>query len=248
MSKLDVMNQELRIASTILEWEMGDIWGHIASRVPGEDDSIAVKVFRPAEEPGVQDWFVQYDFDLQKQAGVGTIPMEAAIYTEVFKARPDATAAMHSHAPMCVALSMADKTVVNMHQQSKQFGEGVPMYPDPIFIIDPQEGADLAKTLGNASAVIIKGHGIVTVGKTIDECTMAALYIERTAKMLAISYLMGFTGPTAEFMESMQATAGKLRARSEELGRNWNEVRHSAEWNYYADKIHKGEHWTRGWV
>jgi ribulose-5-phosphate 4-epimerase/fuculose-1-phosphate aldolase len=81
--------------------------------------------------------------------------MEAAIYTEVFKARPDATDAMHSHSPMCVALSMADKTVVNMHRQSKQFGEGVPMYPDPIFIIDPQEGVDLAKTLGNASAVII---------------------------------------------------------------------------------------------
>jgi hypothetical protein len=55
MDKLDVMNQDLRISSTILEWEMGDIWGHVALRVPGKDNSIAVNVFRPAEEPGVQD-------------------------------------------------------------------------------------------------------------------------------------------------------------------------------------------------
>ena len=248
MSEIDVLENELRIASTILEWEMGDIWGHVATRIPGED-SIAVKIFRPAEEPGVRDWFVRYDYDLNKLSGVGTVPMEAAIYSEVFKARPDATAAMHSHAPMCVALSMANRTVVNMHQQSKRFGEGVPVYPDPIFIIDPQEGADLAKVMGDAPAVIIRGHGIVTVGKTIDEATMAALYIERTAKMLAVSYLMGFEGPTPDFIASMQATAEKMAARGAELGRGDRPASaHSAEWNYYADKIHRGEPWNRGWV
>ncbi len=251
MGDLDVMQQELRTASTILEWEMGDIWGHVASRVPNEDQ-IAVKVFRPAEEPGVQDWFVTYDYDLNKLDGVGTIPMEAAIYTEMFKARPDDNAAMHSHAPMCVALSMAGKTVVNMHQQSKKFGAGVPIFEEPIFIIDAQEGADLAKAMGDAPAIIIKGHGIVTVGTTVDEATMTALYIERTAKMLALSYLMGFEGPTAEFMESIAATSKKMMERGEELGRGAaarpTGPRHSAEWNYYADNIHRGEKWTRGWT
>ena len=34
MSDIDVLEEELRIASSILEWEMGDIWGHVATRLP----------------------------------------------------------------------------------------------------------------------------------------------------------------------------------------------------------------------
>ncbi len=247
MSDIDVLEEELRIASSILEWEMGDIWGHVATRLP-DSESIAVKLFRPPEEEGVKDWFVRYDYSLNKLSGVGTVPAEAAIYTEVFKARPDISAAVHSHAPMCIALSMADKTVYNLHLQSKKFGNGVPIYPDPIYIIDAKEGADLARTLGQAPAVIIKGHGIVSVGKTVDEACMNALYLERTAKMQAMAHMLGYTGPTPEFLEATQATFKKLMAHQRELGRGRAPSKHSAEWNYYAYKVKKGERWNRGWV
>ncbi|MDP2645680.1 MAG: class II aldolase/adducin family protein [Desulfobacterales bacterium] len=246
MGAIDVLEEDLRIASKILEWEMGDIWGHVGSRVPGSD-TIAVKVFRPPEEPGVHDWFVRFDYALNKLSGVGTVPMEAAIYSEVFKARPDVNAITHCHAPMCVVLSMAGKTVYNLHQQSQQFGRGVPLYPDPIFIIDSGEGADLARSLGNAPAVIIKGHGIVTVGKTIDDACITALYLERTAKMQTMAHMIGYVGPTEEFLQSIQMTWGKLQARARELGKG-SEIRHSATWSYYADKVHKGQPWNRGWT
>jgi ribulose-5-phosphate 4-epimerase/fuculose-1-phosphate aldolase len=143
---------------------------------------------------------------------------------------------------------MAEKTVYNMHQQSKRFGKGVPIYKDPIFIIDPSEGADLAKTLDKAPAVIIKGHGIVSVGKNIDEACMNALYVERTAKMQAMAHLLGYVGSTDEFIQSMQATSEKLMARARELGRGRAQDKHSAEWNYYSEKVRKGEKWNRGWV
>jgi ribulose-5-phosphate 4-epimerase/fuculose-1-phosphate aldolase len=205
-------------------------------------------MFRRPED-GNKDWLVHFDYSLNKVDGVGTVPMEAAIYSEVFKLRPDITAAMHSHAPMCVALSMAEKTVVNMHQQSRRFGSGVPVNPDPNFIIEPSEGEAVAKKLGDAASIIIKGHWFVAVGRTIDETCMAALYLERHAKMQALSHLLGFTGPTAEFMEAMEATSKKLMARAQELGRGGRDgTRHSAEWNYYADKVRRGEKWTRGWT
>ncbi|MCH6545943.1 MAG: class II aldolase/adducin family protein, partial [Deltaproteobacteria bacterium] len=209
MSDIDVLEEELRIASSILEWEMGDIWGHVATRLP-DSESIAVKIFRPPEEPGVKDWFVRFDYSLNKLSGVGTVPMEAAIYSEAFKARPDVNAAVHSHAPMCIALSMADKTVYNMHQQSKRFGNGVPVFPEPIFIIDAKEGADLAKTLGQAPAVIIKGHGTVTVGRSIDEACITALYLERTAKIQAIAYTLGYTAPTDAYRQEILTSFDKM--------------------------------------
>lgn len=231
--------KELKIAAKILEWEIGDMWGHVGVRLP-EGRGIAVKMFRSPEE-GTKDWLVHFDSSLRKIAGVGTIPRESVIYTEIFKARPDVNAVVHCHAPMCVALSLADKPVSCIHIQSNRFGAGVPIYPRPIFILDEAEGADLARTLAQASGVMIKGHGIVAVGKTIDEACLNALYMERTAKIMAMAQLFGFAGVTDEFVNVLTGSKTKL------LSRGKQQKNHSAEWNYYADKIKKGERWTRGW-
>jgi ribulose-5-phosphate 4-epimerase/fuculose-1-phosphate aldolase len=232
--------EELKIAAKILEWEIGDLWGHVGVRLP-EDKGVAVQMFRRPED-GKQNWLVHFDYSLNKISGVGTPPREATIYTEVFKARPDVNAAVHSHAPMCVALSLADQTVSCIHMQSGRFGHGVPIYPDPIYILDQMEGAQLARTLDQANAIMIKGHGIVTVGKTIDEACMNALYMERTAKIMAMAKLFGFRGVTEEFIETLSGSKEKLLARAR------SKMAHSADWNYYAEKIKKGEPWTRGWT
>jgi ribulose-5-phosphate 4-epimerase/fuculose-1-phosphate aldolase len=229
--------QELRIAAKILEWEIGDVWGHVGVRLPG-DRGIAAQLFRRAEE-GNKDWLVHFDYSLKKRSGVGTIPREAVIYTEIFKARPDVNAAVHCHAAMCVALSIADRPVSCVHVQSGRFGRGVPIYPQPIYILDESEGADLARTLGEANGIMIKGHGIVTVGKTIDEACMNAVYMERTAKIMAMAQLFGFSRVPDEFIGQLSSSKEKLLSRGTRLP-------HSAEWNYFAHKIKKGELWARG--
>lgn len=236
-----IAERELKIAAEILEWEIGDIWGHVGVRLP-EEDGIAVQMFRRPEEAANKDWLVRFDYGLNKLSGVGTIPRESTIYTEIFKARPDVNAVVHSHAPMCVALSLADKTVACVHMQSYRFESGVPIYPRPIYILDEAEGADLARALDQASAVLIKGHGIVTVGRTIDEASMTALYMERTAKIQAVAHLLGFAGPTEEFFNELSASKDKLFAQPRA------KMSHSAEWSYYADKIRKKQKWTRGWT
>ncbi len=232
------LEQELNIAAQILEWEIGDIWGHVGARLPGHR-GIAVRMFR-RPEIGKKNWLVHFDFSLKKLSGVGTIPREAVIYTEIFKARPDVNAAVHCHAPMCVALSLADLPVDWVHMQSARFKGGTPIFPRPIYILDQSEGAELAEALGSASAVMIKGHGIVTVGATIDEACINALYMERTAKIISVARLHGYPGPTPESIQTQAESRQKLFRRPRD------EIFHSAEWNYYADKIKKGERWKRG--
>ena len=232
--------QELNIAAKILEWEIGDLWGHVGVRLP-DNRGIAVRMFR-RPELDKKDWLVHFDFALNKLSGVGTIPRESVIYSEIFKARPDVNAAVHCHASMCVALSLADKPVDWVHMQSSRFKGGTPIFPRPIYILDESEGAELARALGNASAIMIKGHGIVTVGESIDEACINALYMERTAKIMAIARLHGYQGPTAETIQVQSESRKKLFRRPRD------EIFHSADWNYYAEKVRKGERWTRGWV
>jgi 3,4-dihydroxyphthalate decarboxylase len=232
--------EELSVAAKILEWEIGDIWGHVGVRLPN-DSGVAVQLFRPAEGEK-KDWLVHFDYSLNKLSGVGAIPREAVIYTEIFKARPDVNAAVHCHASMCIALSLAEKPIDWVHMQSSRFKGGTPIFPRPIYILDESEGADLAKALGNASAIMIKGHGIVTVGASIDEACINALYMERTAKIMAIARLHGYQGPTEESIQTLSRSKEKLFRRPRD------NMFHSAEWIYYAEKIKKGERWTRGWT
>src|SRR2546428_1605208 len=239
-SAIKLAEEDLRIAAKILEWEIGDIWGHVGVRLP-ENNGIAVQLFRRVEGKK-KDWLVHFDYSLKKLSGVGTIPRESVIYTEIFKARPDVNAAVHCHASMCIALSLADKPIDWVHMQSSRFKGGTPIFPRPIYILDEAEGADLANALGNASAVMIKGHGIVTVGANIDEACMNAVYMERTAKIIAIARLHGYEGPTQESIETLTGSREKLFRRPRD------EMFHSAEWNYFADKIKKGARWTRGWT
>ena len=232
--------KELNIAAKILEWEIGDLWGHVGARLP-DDHGIAVRMFRRPER-GKKDWLVHFDYSLNKLAGAGTIPRESVIYSEIFKARPDVKAVVHCHAAMCVALSLADKPVDWVHMQSSRFKGGTPIFPHPIYILDESEGAELARALGTASAIMIKGHGIVTVGATIDEACINALYMERTAKIMAVAGLHGYQGPTAEAIKVQSDSRTKLFRRPRD------EIFHSADWNYYAEKVRKGERWTRGWT
>jgi ribulose-5-phosphate 4-epimerase/fuculose-1-phosphate aldolase len=232
--------KELNIAAEILEWEIGDLWGHVGVRLP-DDRGIAVRMFRRPER-GKKAWLVHFDYTLTKLSGVGTIPRESVIYTEIFKARPDVNAVVHCHPAMCIALSLADKPIDWVHMQSSRFNGGTPIFPRPIYILDPEEGAAIAATLGKASAVMIKGHGIVTVGATIDEATITALYMERTAKIMAVARLHGYQGPTPESLDTQSESRKKLFRRPRD------EMFHSADWNYYADKVKRGERWTRGWT
>jgi len=136
-------------------------------------------------------------------------------------------------------MSLADTPVSCVHVQSGRFGTGVPIYPRPIYILDEDEGADLARTLGDAKGMMIKGHGIVTVGKSIDEACINALYMERTAKIMAMAKLFGFKSVPADFIEQLSSSKEKLLTRGQRLS-------HSAEWNYFANLIESGKTWNRG--
>jgi ribulose-5-phosphate 4-epimerase/fuculose-1-phosphate aldolase len=240
-----VLEADLRIASQILEWETGDIFGHVGVRLPG-GAGVACKAFRPASAEEA-DWLVHFDFEANKIGGNGGRPREWAIYTEIMGLRPDVQAIAHAHAPACIAMSLADRPIMPVHLQSAKFREPVPVYPRPIHIKDRDEGRALAEALGDAEAVVIKGHGIVTVGRDIDGACMTALYLERTAKIQGLAHALGFMGHDGELLDDMLESGRRLNAQPGSREHRAARGGHSNEWAYYRHKILKGERWTRGW-
>ena len=57
---------------------------------------------------------------------------------------------------------------------------------------------------------------------------------------MAVARLHGYKGPTQDSIETLSESREKLFRRPRD------EMYHSAEWNYFADKIKSGERWNRG--
>ena len=73
MGEAENLEKELRVGTAILEWELGDIIGHVGVRLP-DNEGIAVKLLRVDQEDKYQDWMTRFDFEGNKLSGTGTKP------------------------------------------------------------------------------------------------------------------------------------------------------------------------------
>ena len=140
------------------------------------------------------------------------MPGEAPIYTQIFKARPEVNSIVHAHAPMCIVMGLAEIPISGVHLQSARFGEGLPVYPLPVYCSDVKDGNIVNETIGDAPGMTISGHGIVTIGRSIDEATFNAIYMERTAKIEHAARLMGFQGVGASSRRCSPPTARRFNS------------------------------------
>ncbi len=107
-------------------------------------------------------------------------PLERHIHAEIYRARPDVQAIMHTHPRWSTFLSMTGVAYQPVMPQGALLGE-VPVLDSPLSVNTPEAGRRLAAALGNARAVFLRSHGAVIVGGDIIECFALAVYAEDNA-------------------------------------------------------------------
>jgi ribulose-5-phosphate 4-epimerase/fuculose-1-phosphate aldolase len=121
----------------------------------------------------------------------GSQPVNAAafaIHSRVHAARPDANAACHSHSLYGKAWSALGRKLDPLTQDSCAFYEDHAVFEDFTgVVLDLEEGRRIARALGPHKAVILRNHGLLTVGQTIEEAAWWFITMERTchAQLLA---------------------------------------------------------------
>jgi ribulose-5-phosphate 4-epimerase/fuculose-1-phosphate aldolase len=80
--------------------------------------------------------------------------------------------------------SVTDRQLEPVHNHGSFFAGGVPVFHRPDLITTPELGAAVAETLGDKPAVLLRGNGQVTVGRSIPEAVMMAIYLEEAAEIL----------------------------------------------------------------
>lgn len=124
----------------------------------------------------------------------GRPPVEWPIHTALHAARADALAVAHLHTPYATLFAIAKRTFRPVTLQGSIFSAGVPLYREAHLVTTPERGKRLVKVIGDKRAVLLRGHGIVVVGKNLQEALYAALVLEDDAKKTMQAARLGAVG------------------------------------------------------
>ncbi|BAY77920.1 class II aldolase/adducin family protein [Nostoc linckia NIES-25] len=115
-----------------------------------------------------------------------------AIHSQIHEARPDVVAAAHAHSIYGKAWSSLGRLLDPLTQDSCAFYEDHALLEDYTgVVLDTSEGKRLAETLGEAKAIILRNHGILTVGHTVDEAAFWYISLERSCQAQLLAQAAG---------------------------------------------------------
>ena len=112
------------------------------------------------------------------------------IHSQVHKARPDALAAAHSHSLYGKAFASLGIPLDPITQDACAFFEDHGLYDDFRGVVNQlDEGERIGKALGPYKAVILRNHGLLTVGRSVAEAVWWFITMERScqAQLLAMA-------------------------------------------------------------
>ena len=135
----------------------------------------------------------------------GTLTQGAAyaIHHEVHAARPDTNCVAHSHSVYGKAFSALGRNLDMITQDACAFYNDVALYASKGIVLDAEEGRAIATALGNKKAGILRNHGLITCGGSVESCIFWYLALERScqAQLLADAAASGRGEQTIKISE-----------------------------------------------
>ncbi len=189
--------------------------GHVTVRDPEFPDSYWVNPFGMHFSMIKSSDLVRVDHEGNVVEGSRAVNGAAvAIHCAVHKARPDVLAAAHAHGPYGKTLSTLEMGIEPLTQDSCAFYDDFGIYDDYRgVVLSSEEGDRIGAALGPHKAVILRNHGMLTVGETVDSAAWWFLTLERTAQSQLMSYSAAAghgTKPRQIVAEEAEATKGQV--------------------------------------
>ncbi|MET0418211.1 MAG: class II aldolase/adducin family protein [Actinoplanes sp.] len=167
--------------------------GHVTARDPIEPDTFWINPFGRHFGHVRDDDLLRVDHTGEVVAGTGRInPAGYAIHSAIHKARPDVVAAAHTHSIHGRAFSALGRPLAPITQDACAFFEDHGLFDDYTgVVIDVEEGKRIAHALGDHKAAILRNHGILTVGHSVDEAAWLYITMERSCEVQLLAEAAG---------------------------------------------------------
>ncbi|MFC8275987.1 class II aldolase/adducin family protein [Streptomyces sp. NPDC057271] len=159
--------------------------GHVTARDPEHADCFWVNPFgAPFAELTASD-LVLVNGDGQVVWGAAPVNQAAfAVHAQVHRARPDVVAVAHSHSSYGRALAALGVLIEPITQEACGFYQDHALYDAYTGVaVDPEEGRRIATALGPYKAIVLRNHGLLTVGTSVDAAAWWFIAMERCARV-----------------------------------------------------------------
>ena len=209
------VKRDIVIANRILaQQDVLDAYGHVAMRHPHDPQRyFCARSLSPAIVE--EDDIVEYHLD---GAPVGDekrpLYLERFIHGGIFEKRPEIMASLHSHAEDLLPFSISRTTRLRaVIHTIGEIGDNVPTWDirdkfgdaTTMLVTNMAQGRDLAACLDCNRMALMRGHGFVAAGRTINDLVRMAVYIPRNARVMMNAMRLG---------EFIPLSKGEIEARS----------------------------------
>jgi ribulose-5-phosphate 4-epimerase/fuculose-1-phosphate aldolase len=206
---------------------------HISAKVPGEDGNFLINPYGLLFDEITASSLVKIDSqgEVLSKTPFGINRAGYVIHSAVYDHRPDVTSVIHTHTVTGMAVSAMEEGLQPLFQTGMRFYKrvGYHDYEGPAEDLD--ERKRMAANLGPHMALILRNHGLLTIGRSVGEAFGVMYSLEKAclAQLLAQSSGAKLITPSAALCES---TAGGRDARSNRPNdRQWQ------AWMRLADRL-----------
>lgn len=224
--QLSSLLYDLAIANRVIAHEgVLDAFGHVSIRHPSKPNRYFLSRSRSPELVEVEDLI---EFDLDSQPIVQpklAMYSERVIHGEIYKARPDVMAVCHHHSPAMLSYCITGEKMVPVFHLGAVMGPVVPFWDQReefgdtnMLVQKPEEGASLARALGQNIMVLMRNHGVTVASGNLRELVFRTIYSARNAEYQTQAKIVGTIRPLTPGETEM---AGALPKQPNTTARAW---------------------------
>ena len=200
---LDNAVREVVIANRILGNErVVDAYGHVSVRHPLDPRRYLLSRSRAPELVERGD-IIEFDLDGKAVSGDGRPPyLERFIHGAIYEARPDVQAVVHAHAEAVLPFTVSTTPLVPVVHMASFIGAHLPVWDirdnfgdTNLLVVNMTQGRDLARTLGGARVVLMRGHGFTAAARSLQEVIRMSVYMPLNARVLSEALRLGEVKP-----------------------------------------------------
>jgi ribulose-5-phosphate 4-epimerase/fuculose-1-phosphate aldolase len=191
LSASKTLIDDLVAASRILaQHGVLDAYGHVSARSDKDPArSIMSRSLAPALVTAAD--LMELDVDSEplpgdKRKGF----LERYIHGEIYRARPEVMAVVHSHSPSVIPFGVTRTKLRPVYHMGSFLWSGAPVFDirkvreeNDLLIRDRPLGKALATTLSSHTCVLMRGHGMTVIGDGVQEAVFRSIYTEMNARL-----------------------------------------------------------------
>jgi ribulose-5-phosphate 4-epimerase/fuculose-1-phosphate aldolase len=190
------------------------IFTHLSARVPGPEHHFLINPYGMMFEEITASSLVKINLEgeLVAPSPYFVNPAGFTIHSAVHAARADALCVIHLHTDYGIAVSAQQAGLLPISQQSLFALSSLAYHDYEGLALNPAEKARLVADLGNKTSMILRNHGLLTVGKTAAEAFLSMYILERACRIQILAQAGGGTlSPVSEpILESVAAQLGAV--------------------------------------